>query len=312
MWGYPRNTKKGVSIANGANNHGLTLLTDPSQPTRIGNSVTRNTTPDLTFDRQVEGATWSNTGLNLSSDHYVLDIRIPAAGYSKKKKHIKHTKWDLFRFKRNHQAVTKIEDLNEWTTQLLQDAEKFTTDALAEEDGPRPDAKLITLLENQQTLQAEWLKRKHDRQLKLALAQAETEVQKYSQELRSAQWMQLCNRLNGWLVDSNGRFRAWWSESARSIYDKRTFCLVKQYAEYSKLPVYTNILKYSRPPFVGREAQWHFGDNNMTAEQLFFYAYASNMCSALSSRVDYERRMRGPIAPASFSWSSGPASDNHP
>ncbi|XP_075722845.1 endothelin-converting enzyme 2-like [Rhipicephalus microplus] len=41
----------------------------------------------------------------------------------------------------------------------------------------------------------------------------------------------------GWLVDSSGRFRVWWSESARSIYDKRTFCLVKQYAEYSKLPM---------------------------------------------------------------------------
>ncbi|XP_065292611.2 endothelin-converting enzyme 1-like isoform X2 [Dermacentor albipictus] len=126
----------------------------------------------------------------------------------------------------------------------------------------------------------------------------------------------------GWLVDSSGRFRAWWSESARSVYDKRTFCLVKQYAEHSWLPmnttaslhenvldnvavqvvhaVYTSILKHNRPPFVGREAQWHFGDNNMTAEQLFFYAYASNMCSALSSRADYERRMRGPIAPASF------------
>ncbi|XP_077512099.1 endothelin-converting enzyme 1-like isoform X2 [Amblyomma americanum] len=126
----------------------------------------------------------------------------------------------------------------------------------------------------------------------------------------------------GWLVDNSGRFRAWWSQAARSVYDKRTFCLARQYTDHTWLPinataslhenvldnvaiqvahmVYTSILKYSRPPFVNREAQWHFGDNNMTAEQLFFYAYASNMCSALSSRTDYERRMRGPISPASF------------
>ncbi|KAL1466433.1 hypothetical protein MTO96_026724 [Rhipicephalus appendiculatus] len=89
---------------------------------------------------------------------------------------------------------------------LLQDAEEVTTEAPTEEDGPRPDAKLIRLLENQQALQAEWLKRKHDRQLKLALAEAETEVQKYSQELRSAQWMQLCNRLNGQLGSKNPWF----------------------------------------------------------------------------------------------------------
>ncbi|KAH7981646.1 hypothetical protein HPB52_000421 [Rhipicephalus sanguineus] len=106
--------------------------------------------------------------------------------------------------------ITGYTSFNELPTSnksnLLQDAEEFTTDALAEEDGPRPDAKLITLLENQQTLQAEWLKPKHDRQLKLALAQAETEVQKYSQELRSAQWMQLCNRLNGQLGSKNPWF----------------------------------------------------------------------------------------------------------
>ncbi|XP_049518805.1 neprilysin-2-like [Dermacentor silvarum] len=109
-------------------------------------------------------------------------------------------------------------------------------------------------------------------------------------------------RTSSWLVDSSGRFRAWWSESARSVYDKRTYCLVKQYAEHSLLPmnttaslhenvldnvavqvahaVYTSILKHSRPPFVGREVQWHFGDNNMTAEQLFFYAYASGQHTA--------------------------------
>ncbi|KAL1424104.1 hypothetical protein MTO96_003603 [Rhipicephalus appendiculatus] len=89
---------------------------------------------------------------------------------------------------------------------LLQDAAEVTTEEPTEEDGPRPDAKLIKLLENQQALQAEWLKRKHDRQLKLALAQAETEVQKYSQELRSAQWMQLCNRLNGQIGSKNPWF----------------------------------------------------------------------------------------------------------
>ncbi|XP_049267541.1 protein crumbs-like, partial [Rhipicephalus sanguineus] len=104
------------------------------------------------------------------------------------------------------QGTTRSDPGGEVSEMLLQDAEEFTTDALAEEDGPRPDAKLITLLENQQTLQAEWLKRKHDRQLKLALAQAETEVQKYSQELRSAQWMQLCNRLNGQLGSKNPWF----------------------------------------------------------------------------------------------------------
>ncbi|XP_077553212.1 uncharacterized protein LOC144167980 [Haemaphysalis longicornis] len=40
----------------------------------------------------------------------------------------------------------------------------------------------------------------------------------------------------GWQVDSSGYFRAWWSESARNVYQRRTFCLAKQYVDNSHLP----------------------------------------------------------------------------
>lgn len=48
-WGYKKQTAKGKDLHQDTTDLGYTLITDPSNPTRIGNSVSRDTTPDLTF-----------------------------------------------------------------------------------------------------------------------------------------------------------------------------------------------------------------------------------------------------------------------
>ncbi|KAH7967971.1 hypothetical protein HPB52_004508 [Rhipicephalus sanguineus] len=50
----------------------LTLLTDPAQPTRSSNSVTRDTFPDLSLTRNIRDATWENLGETLGSDHFMI------------------------------------------------------------------------------------------------------------------------------------------------------------------------------------------------------------------------------------------------
>lgn len=49
-WGYPRKAcgRKGAKVWETAQTLGLTLLLDPDRPTRIGNSVTQDSCPDLT------------------------------------------------------------------------------------------------------------------------------------------------------------------------------------------------------------------------------------------------------------------------
>lgn len=204
VWGYDRNSRKGLTIMNAANRYEFSLITDSEQPTRIGNSISRNTTPDLCFVKNADGARWSNTELNLGSDHYMLTIDIPAKGDPKKRKFVtKHTKWDLFRFERNRKAPSSITDLGRWVRELIGDADKHTTEIPFEENGPKPDSKLINLWEQQQTLQAEWLKNKHNRQLKLRLAGLDQEIQDYSTLLSSSQWYQICDRINGQLGSKN-------------------------------------------------------------------------------------------------------------
>ncbi|KAH7934694.1 hypothetical protein HPB51_028940 [Rhipicephalus microplus] len=58
-WGYHRTTKKGVRVHDAAQQHGLTPWNDLLHPTRLGNSVSRDTNPFLTFTRDVHNATWT-------------------------------------------------------------------------------------------------------------------------------------------------------------------------------------------------------------------------------------------------------------
>ncbi|KAH9375887.1 hypothetical protein HPB48_008961 [Haemaphysalis longicornis] len=45
----------------------MRLLTDPAHPTRQGNSVQRDTTPDLSITHNIANSVWRNTGINLGT-----------------------------------------------------------------------------------------------------------------------------------------------------------------------------------------------------------------------------------------------------
>ncbi|KAH7941397.1 hypothetical protein HPB49_013331 [Dermacentor silvarum] len=64
---------------------GFTLLTDPAHPTRLGNSVTRDTCPDLSLTRNIRHVTWENLEDTLDSDHFLLRIAFP----TQKMRHIR-------------------------------------------------------------------------------------------------------------------------------------------------------------------------------------------------------------------------------
>ncbi|KAH9363853.1 hypothetical protein HPB48_005253 [Haemaphysalis longicornis] len=45
LWGHPSTTRKGTRIHEAAQSHNLSPWNDPLQPTRVGNSVSRDTFP---------------------------------------------------------------------------------------------------------------------------------------------------------------------------------------------------------------------------------------------------------------------------
>ncbi|KAH7974751.1 hypothetical protein HPB49_019035 [Dermacentor silvarum] len=79
VWGYGREEKRGRKLAELTPRLGLALHTDHVHPTRIGNSVTRDTCPDLTFTRNIQFADWANTEETLGSDHCLINTTIRTA-----------------------------------------------------------------------------------------------------------------------------------------------------------------------------------------------------------------------------------------
>ncbi|KAH7984728.1 hypothetical protein HPB52_023686 [Rhipicephalus sanguineus] len=75
-WGYDRETPKGKALAREADRKRLSLITDHTQPTRVRNSINRDSCPDLAFVKGVREARWENDGETLGSDHCILRIQI--------------------------------------------------------------------------------------------------------------------------------------------------------------------------------------------------------------------------------------------
>lgn len=76
--GYPTSIVKGRFLMEEGTEAGMHLITDPTDPTRCGTSVTRDTTTDLTFVKHnARRIQWRNTHEDFGSDHYVLKIVVP-------------------------------------------------------------------------------------------------------------------------------------------------------------------------------------------------------------------------------------------
>lgn len=96
-WGYPHVSRKGRGVLSTILSHQMRLLTDPAHPTRQGNSVQRDTTPDLTITHNIANSVWRNTGHDLGSDHYVVETLIQGGPTLASTRSHKLVDWDVFR-----------------------------------------------------------------------------------------------------------------------------------------------------------------------------------------------------------------------
>ncbi|KAH7982932.1 hypothetical protein HPB52_008116 [Rhipicephalus sanguineus] len=96
-WGYVRDSPKGVLLEHITSKLGFNLITLPTAPTRLGNSISRDTYPDLTFTLNIKKATWSNLDENLGSDHYILSTSIASPKLRRVAGDVVMTDWVTFR-----------------------------------------------------------------------------------------------------------------------------------------------------------------------------------------------------------------------
>lgn len=195
LWGYIYDTSKGRGLWQNANEMDLTLITDKAFPTRIGNSVCRDTTPDLAFVKNIAGAEWSNTAMEFGSDHYVLETRFDVA--RSKSREFTITDWDHFRKLRGNESAPVPEDLEDWCKRIKSDAESSTKKIVTDLEVEKMDSRLAHLIEAKQALLLRWKGQRLNRRLRKKISELNKAIEDHCRTLGKQQWDEVCDSIDG-------------------------------------------------------------------------------------------------------------------
>lgn len=195
LWGYVYNTSKGRDLWQTANEMDLTLITDKAFPTRIGNSACRDTTPDLAFVKNVEGAEWSNTAMDFGSDHYVLETCFEVA--RSKSREFLITDWDHFRKLRGNESKPAPKSLEDWCERIKSDVQSSTRKIITDLQVERMDSRLAHLIEAKQALHLRWKGQRFNRRLRKKISELNKAIEDHSRTLCKQQWDEVCDSIDG-------------------------------------------------------------------------------------------------------------------
>ncbi|KAM7303068.1 uncharacterized protein ISCGN_018576 [Ixodes scapularis] len=92
-----------------------------------------------------------------------------------------------------------MDDIEEWTRQVMEEVTKHTKTIQLTSDNPEVDPHLLHLWEARQGLLKRWKKQKRNRKLKVRIALLTREAEEYAEKLGIQNWNQLCDRLQGTL-----------------------------------------------------------------------------------------------------------------
>ncbi|XP_072144452.1 uncharacterized protein [Dermacentor andersoni] len=196
-WAYPNTTKKGARVHDTAQQHRLTLWNDPLQATRVGNSVSRDTNPDLTFTANVHWAEWSRLSETLGSDHHIIQLDIAHNRKPTKTGVARLTDWKSFRD--NLSGNTTIDDIDHWLKGLLITAENHTKNIQLSTNTPAVDPHLLHHWEAKRSLLKRWKRQKLNRKLKQRIALLTIQDQDYAEQFTRQNWRTFCDRIQGTL-----------------------------------------------------------------------------------------------------------------
>ncbi|KAH7955874.1 hypothetical protein HPB52_004830 [Rhipicephalus sanguineus] len=193
-WGYVRDSPKGTSICKAIQDFNLMLLTDCGFPTRLSNSVTRPSTPDLSLVAYGGKSSWRNMDEDLGSDHFIIETTLHAQCKTIRIQRI--IDWDLFRSSRRDKGPPK--DYEDWIETRFSDVAASTKEIELEDNFfPTIDSHLAHLFEAKKALKERWLKNKLNRSLRKRIAKINAEIASYSKVLEQKHWVEMCDKVDG-------------------------------------------------------------------------------------------------------------------
>lgn len=195
-WGYPRDSPKGRNLVEAMEDHNMRLVTILDSPTRTGNSVTRDTFPDLTFANTLDRISWTNLEENLGSDHSIISISVNSPKIRRPRGQATITDWKAYR---QNQPNTQLNNAATWAEQIRTAYRRTTKKVALTDDVPAVDSHLLHLWEAKRSLIKRWKRQRHNRKLKLRIAKLSQEANEYAQHLDDDNWIQLCASMQGTL-----------------------------------------------------------------------------------------------------------------
>ncbi|XP_037579430.1 uncharacterized protein LOC119462158 [Dermacentor silvarum] len=276
LWGHIYDTSKGRGLWQNANEMDLTLITDKAFPTLMGNSVSRDTTLDLAFGKNVVGAEWSNTAMEFGSDHYVLETHFDVA--RSKSREFTITDWDHFRKLRGNESAPVPKDLEDWCERIKSDAESSTKKIVTDLEVEKMDSRLAHLIEAKQALLLRWKGQRLNRRLRKNISELNKAIEGHCRTLGKQQWDEVCDSIDGQMRNAPDPTR---DTLARALHEGTRSCsgdelVAKLMGKY--LPVKHGDKKIRFPDYLGparREL-----DEDFTVEEIRQAIFALNGKSA--------------------------------
>ncbi|KAH7945175.1 hypothetical protein HPB49_007382 [Dermacentor silvarum] len=204
-WGYKTTTHRGRRLWLLLQNLQLSVHNNFQTPTRIGNSVSMDTSPDLVLSCSLRDVTWTRTQHTLCSDHYMIQVTVPFKPPRHTYMTHKLINWDALRTTRTATPDNPITDINDWVDSLQTDIQHHTQQIETTTDVPTLDSRLAHLWEAYHSLLERWKRGKHNRTLRKRLATLQSQIQLHSEELCRSNWGQVCDGIAGRLSAK----RAW-------------------------------------------------------------------------------------------------------
>ncbi|XP_077551209.1 uncharacterized protein LOC144164821 [Haemaphysalis longicornis] len=173
MWGYKIASKRDKALVQAMGKHELYLINEPGIPTRTGNSVTNDTTPDLTWSSGPLETRWKCDDADLGSDHKIIKIDVLGPQYKAVYGKARITDWDKMR--------------------------KHTSERKQEEDAEPSAESYEDWARRQQATLQKWKRQRRNRKLARRIGLLNKEIAVYAAKLCRENWHKMCEGLQGQL-----------------------------------------------------------------------------------------------------------------
>lgn len=155
--------------------------------------MTRDTCPDLTFTKNIRHAEWANTEETLGSDHCLINITIRTKPLARPHAQARLPDWNKFRQSYINSASINEQGYHAWAQGLVTHLRSTETHIQLSEATPEVDNHLLRLWEARHSLVRRWRRQKHNRKLKIRIAELTQRTAEYAVQLADSNWVDRCN-----------------------------------------------------------------------------------------------------------------------